>query len=142
MAKKHTPEEAEAAREARRARDREHYHNVRKHDERYRGYVRKARLKQDVDEKYNKGRENFLRYKYGITGEDVAAMLVEQKNCCAICLAPFGTDRKSTHHVDHCHATGEVRALLCFTCNVMLGNAKDNITILRNAVRYLELFEE
>ena len=41
-------------------------------------------------------------------------------------------------HVDHCHATGRIRALLCGACNGMLGLAKDKPATLRAAADYIE----
>lgn len=40
--------------------------------------------------------------------------------------------------IDHCHATGNVRGLLCMACNSMLGYAKDNIQTLSSAIQYLK----
>jgi hypothetical protein len=57
---------------------------------------------------------------YGITEEQYNAMLAAQKNVCAICGGP--PRRKRRLAVDHCHATGRVRALLCDPCNLKLGN--------------------
>lgn len=42
--------------------------------------------------------------------------------------------------VDHDHKTGKIRGLLCADCNKGLGNFKDNIISLRNAIEYLEKF--
>jgi hypothetical protein len=40
--------------------------------------------------------------------------------------------------VDHCHTTGLFRGLLCGHCNTALGLFKDDISSLKNAIRYLE----
>jgi Recombination endonuclease VII len=69
------------------------------------------------------------------------ALLKAQEGMCAIC----GTDKGSSTGkddrrlaVDHCHATGAVRGLLCGNCNRMLGLAKDSPDLLRKAAAYLE----
>lgn len=50
----------------------------------------------------------------GVTDEEYARMLTAQGGGCAICGAKPKTRRL---HVDHDHATGEVRALTCHRCN-------------------------
>lgn len=40
--------------------------------------------------------------------------------------------------VDHCHTTGGVRGLLCHSCNVALGHAKDSPVLLKRMIKYLE----
>lgn len=40
--------------------------------------------------------------------------------------------------VDHDHATGLVRGLICINCNYMLGHAKDNPLIILSAFKYLK----
>lgn len=72
--------------------------------------------------------------KYGITPADYARMLAEQHGGCAICR--HCPDR--TLHVDHCHATGKVRGLLCGRCNVALGMVGESSVRLRQAIDYLE----
>ena len=64
---------------------------------------------------------------------------VEQKGCCAICDAHQSELPKSLV-VDHDHATGEVRGLLCDHCNWALGNTQDKPARLRRAAEYLESF--
>lgn len=72
---------------------------------------------------------------YGLTPESFAAMSAAQSGRCAIC----DTDelRGQSLHVDHDHATGRVRALLCGPCNVGLGCARDSVTLLERMVSYL-----
>ena len=57
-----------------------------------------------------------LRRKYGITVEQYDQMMAEQENRCAMC-----HQEAKQLVVDHCHRTGEVRALLCGPCNRRLG---------------------
>ena len=39
--------------------------------------------------------------------------------------------------IDHNHVTGKVRGILCKSCNLLIGNAKDNVDILKSAIVYL-----
>lgn len=64
-------------------------------------------------------------------------MLVAQDHACAICEAPTWEHQKRLH-VDHDHATGAVRGLLCSTCNLALGGFKDSPQLLESALRYLQ----
>ncbi|MDK1473583.1 endonuclease VII domain-containing protein [Streptomyces sp. 549] len=77
-----------------------------------------------------------LRRLYGITLVRYNEMLAEQEHLCALCGERPDTDRRM--HVDHDHATGQIRALLCHHCNLLLGNARDSIPRLRQAIDYLE----
>lgn len=84
-----------------------------------------------------KAREWHLR-KYGITLEDEQALYDQQGGCCAICgaaLGPYGLNRHA--HLDHDHATGIVRGILCRGCNLGLGNFMDEPTLLEIAITYL-----
>lgn len=68
-----------------------------------------------------------LRAKYGLTEQDVERMREEQGGRCAIC-----GRATSRLFVDHCHTRGNVRGLLCQTCNTFLGwYEKKADTILR-----------
>jgi Recombination endonuclease VII len=61
------------------------------------------------------------------------------KKTCSICCKKFKSERD--RHVDHCHVTGVIRGLLCFSCNMALGHFKDDISILKSALEYLEYFK-
>lgn len=78
-----------------------------------------------------------LKRRYGITLEQYDKMFEEQNGNCAICGLPELMRRLS---VDHNHKTGEVRALLCHQCNLMIGHAHENPTVLKEAAEYLETF--
>ncbi|WP_375490152.1 endonuclease VII domain-containing protein [uncultured Jatrophihabitans sp.] len=81
----------------------------------------------------NGGSRNYhLRRRYGITAEHADQMLAEQDGLCAICReAPAA-------HVDHDHASGRVRGLLCFNCNGALGQFRDRADLMLRAADYLQ----
>ena len=71
--------------------------------------------------------------RYGLSLEELRAMLARQGNACAICRkAGVGL------HIDHCHATGKVRGLLCRKCNQGLGNYNDDPSLTAAATAYLK----
>lgn len=73
--------------------------------------------------------------KYGITHDDYLALKAEQGNRCAVCQRPpLGNGRLV---IDHNHATGQVRGLLCGNCNTALGMLGDDPDVLRSASQYL-----
>ena len=82
-------------------------------------------------------RERSLLRKYAISLVDYDRMLAAQGGKCAICGAPESAQRNRVLHVDHCHATGRVRGLLCRGCNHMLGHVKDDATAFERAAGYL-----
>lgn len=42
-------------------------------------------------------------------------------------------------HVDHDHAAGRIRGLLCGRCNTAMGHLGDSIEMLTGLVQYLEI---
>lgn len=80
-------------------------------------------------------REGHLRRTFGITLDDYDEMLDAQGGACAICRRP-PAEGKSLH-VDHDHATGVVRGLLCFTCNGALGMLSENEDTIACALAYV-----
>jgi hypothetical protein len=67
-----------------------------------------------------------------------ANVLFRNVKGCMICGLSFRDRRKM---IDHCHTTGVVRGLICFSCNTALGHFKDDIDVLKSAIRYLERFK-
>lgn len=87
-----------------------------------------------------KERHGKLSKAYNISIADYVAMLEAQGGACAICRQPeTDTYRGKVRDlaVDHDHATGRVRALLCAACNKGLGFFKDNEARVRLAADYL-----
>ena len=54
--------------------------------------------------------------RYGLTADDWDRILIQQSGRCAAC-----TDPLAFPHIDHNHATGVVRGLLCSACNTSEG---------------------
>lgn len=94
------------------------YHDANK--EKMRAIARKAQLAQ-----------------YGITREDYEAMSNAQDHACKICGAEACMERSRVLCVDHDHATGAVRGLLCDRCNRALGGFRDSPALLAKATHYL-----
>ena len=88
--------------------------------------------------------EQVLKRRYGITLADYNAMSLRQAHRCAVCRRPEtaksrggGTRRLS---VDHDHATGRVRGLLCHRCNLVVWALEDNHVTLPAIAAYIEAF--
>jgi hypothetical protein len=69
--------------------------------------------------------------RYGITRVDYDNTMAVQSSGCAIC------NRKTKLVVDHNHATGAVRALLCNKCNLLIGTSGESTILLVEMINYL-----
>jgi len=90
-----------------------------------------------TDPKYSKEarRNGETKRRYGITLSQRDEMIEMQGGACAICRKPFADN--GVPHIDHCHSTGAVRGILCFTCNKGLGMFGDNQDGVQRALNYL-----
>ena len=82
-------------------------------------------------------REYHLQNKYGLSLHEYDQKLASQGGLCAVCLTDNPGSR-GRFCVDHNHQTGEVRGLLCATCNQGIGLLQDNPATLTRAATYLE----
>lgn len=77
-----------------------------------------------------------IKRMFGISKEEYIQLFDSQRGRCDICGAK-PADR-SHLGVDHNHASGQIRGLLCSLCNLAVGNVKDSPEIGRKLVSYIE----
>ncbi len=102
---------------------------VREHQRRFR----------DSQPDYNHSRN--LQRRYGLSVDEYQTLLANQNFACPICEVEISNTieykGKRPVAVDHNHETGDVRGILCSMCNLMLGHARENTSILYRAIVYL-----
>jgi hypothetical protein len=95
-------------------------------------------------ERYHRNPQKYadrdLRKRFGLPLGSYDQMLAAQDGKCAICGKPPPNGRTRRLHVDHCHDTGKVRALLCMSCNNGLGRFNHDPAIMRIASSYVEQY--
>lgn len=77
---------------------------------------------------------------YGLGADEFLDLFEKQGHTCAVCRRPltlFASDLAEAPVVDHDHATGEVRALLCRGCNTAVGYIEKDRDRTRSVLRYL-----
>ncbi len=79
---------------------------------------------------YHKKGGRYVRY--GLTEEEFKSLHEVQGGACAVC-------RRISKRlcIDHCHETGRIRGLLCYSCNSGLGQLGDDPELLERGVAYL-----
>ena len=107
--------------------------------DRLQGYRVKWRKKfPDNNRRYFRNRH--LIKKYGITQDQYEVLYKQQGGICAICggmpdITRHGITRLA---IDHDHATGKIRGLLCNNCNAGMGIIGDTVEHLERAAEYLK----
>lgn len=97
----------------------------------------RARAKREANPEPS--RQATRRSKYKRIGVDPVLAEAARRNhdgkcaCCG-CSSPGG---KGLWNVDHDHATGRIRGVLCFQCNIGIGKLGDTLEGVLRAVRYL-----
>lgn len=69
---------------------------------------------------------------YGISSEQFQSMRDRQNGRCAVC------QRERKLAIDHCHTSKQVRELLCYPCNIALGQVNDNVELLQQLINYVQ----
>lgn len=73
--------------------------------------------------------------RHGITSEEFWVMYEEQDGTCPVCDKGIEAEDSA---IDHNHKTGEVRGILCKSCNRALGLLGDNPNTLIRGSKYLQ----
>jgi hypothetical protein len=80
-----------------------------------------------------------LKRKYHITLGEYEMILTAQDRVCSICKQEnIVNGKKKRLAVDHNHATGFVRGLLCDSCNHALGELRDDPSLVAKALGYIQ----
>ena len=81
----------------------------------------------------------YLKKRFKLTPEEVDAMWKVQDGECANYGCQTKLEKgKSGACIDHDHKTGKIRGILCRTCNLALGHAKDDVHVLSGLIDYLK----
>lgn len=87
--------------------------------------------------KREQARARVLRV-YGITADDYDRKLGEQQGKCAVCRTTDPGHGHKVFVVDHDHASGHVRGLLCRNCNSAIGLLQDDPKVIAAAAAYVK----
>lgn len=90
----------------------------------------KARLQRETYEWQTR-----LERRYGVRWETIVATYGDSCNICGDSKPAQGRFRLN---VDHDHETGKIRGVLCSSCNLGLGKFKDDLKLLKAAVKYIQ----
>jgi len=101
--------------------------------ENFRAYQKKY-YQEHREEKVLKSKIKDLANLYGISKEQYDFMIENQGGKCAICKSSW---TKKGPTVDHDHATGKVRGILCSNCNWALGLIHDDRNVAWGMIDYL-----
>jgi hypothetical protein len=76
----------------------------------------------------------FVRQRYGIDLETYEAHMAAPDGVCPCC----GKTGRKKMCLDHDHATGAIRGVICSACNSGIGLLGDDLAGLHRAIAYLE----
>jgi len=88
-------------------------------------------------------RKSMWKLKFGLNVKDYNKMFDKQQGCCAIC-GRHQSELKRCLAIDHNHSTGQIRGLLCSSCNPAIGSlgADSGIELLQKAIEYIKEYNK
>lgn len=75
----------------------------------------------------------------GITDQEYWDFYNRQNGRCGICRRRMYSKRHKRLAVDHCHASGRIRGLLCHNCNTALGLLRDDPEVIMRAAEWIKV---
>ena len=122
-------------------RQREYLKKIRQNPETH----RKLLERKDAWNRSDKYFDSYFKKKFGTSLAEVNSMLSIQGGRCAnigcgceIVILPNEGQKKAV--VDHCHATGRVRSMMCVRCNSLLGHVENSKTVVFGLFDYLNKY--
>lgn len=79
--------------------------------------------------------QQMRRVRYDVDVDEFSRLYELNDGRCHLCCDELRADRSTV--IDHCHATGRIRGLLCNRCNTGLGRLGDNEAGLLRALAYV-----
>jgi hypothetical protein len=101
--------------------------------------VKTKEYREKNQDKIRERRKDWRRRGNGFSKDMFVSLLERQGGRCAICkelFIPGQTQRQVC--ADHDHVTSRPRGLLCQKCNLLIGLARDDATVLKGAMDYLK----
>lgn len=105
------------------------------------GYNKARRQKDPKATKERDRKYTLMRY-WGLTPIQFEELLKKHNSQCGICKKKDRSSDKKPLVIDHDHATGAIRGLLCDNCNRGIGLLQDSKEILQAAIAYLQQTSE
>lgn len=79
---------------------------------------------------------SYIKQHFKVDPREIMRLRAAQVDYCAICGKHSRLNNKRELAIDHDHETGEIRGLLCTSCNLGLGHLK-TVQNLQSAITYL-----
>ena len=57
---------------------------------------------------------------------------------CIVCDRTIIVEKNRDVNLDHNHETGEIRGWICNRCNTGIGNLRENVSILKRAIKWIK----
>ena len=106
-----------------------------------RPWCRECQRKIDAEKrKTDAGKKKYRTQLWKQSGIDITYEEYKEKyealaGCCEIC-----NEQYPSLCVDHNHDTGEIRGLLCTSCNLAIEHLKESVENMNNAITYIEYY--